>query len=98
MTDATAPTNDPTGESEPTKHVVIERTFDAPLDLIWSMWTDAEPAAVWLSFSRLFAALMSSASPIPNRTRRGYCSRASWSCRSWWRTTASSSCATTSSW
>ena len=25
-----------------TKDVQIERTFDAPIDLIWAMWTEAE--------------------------------------------------------
>ena len=28
-------------------HVRIERTFDAPIDLIWSMWTEAEHFANW---------------------------------------------------
>ncbi len=32
--------------SAPT-HVVIERTFDAPIDLIWSMWTESEHFAHW---------------------------------------------------
>jgi uncharacterized protein YndB with AHSA1/START domain len=27
--------------------VVIERTFDAPIDLIWQMWTDAEHFKQW---------------------------------------------------
>jgi uncharacterized protein YndB with AHSA1/START domain len=30
-----------------TKDVRIERTFDAPIDLIWAMWTDAEHFASW---------------------------------------------------
>jgi len=30
-----------------TKDVTIERTFDAPIDLIWSMWTEAEHFARW---------------------------------------------------
>ncbi len=30
-----------------TKHVQIERTFDAPIDLIWEMWTEAEHFANW---------------------------------------------------
>jgi len=30
-----------------TKNVQIERTFDAPIDLIWSMWTEAEHFANW---------------------------------------------------
>jgi uncharacterized protein YndB with AHSA1/START domain len=28
-------------------NVVIERTFDAPVDLIWGMWTDAEHFKEW---------------------------------------------------
>jgi uncharacterized protein YndB with AHSA1/START domain len=27
--------------------VVIERTFDAPLELVWQMWTDADDFASW---------------------------------------------------
>jgi len=27
--------------------VVIERSFDAPVDLIWQMWTDPEHLAAW---------------------------------------------------
>jgi uncharacterized protein YndB with AHSA1/START domain len=27
--------------------VVIERSFDAPVELIWQMWTDAEHFAAW---------------------------------------------------
>lgn len=30
-----------------TKNVEIERTFDAPIDLIWAMWTEAEHFANW---------------------------------------------------
>ena len=30
-----------------TKNVTIERTFDAPIDLIWSMWTEAEHFSQW---------------------------------------------------
>ena len=30
-----------------TKSVQIERIFEAPLDLIWSMWTEAEHFANW---------------------------------------------------
>lgn len=30
-----------------TKNVQIERTFDAPIDLIWAMWTEAEHFANW---------------------------------------------------
>ena len=28
-------------------HVQIERTFDAPIDLIWAMWTEPEHFASW---------------------------------------------------
>ena len=27
--------------------VVIERSFDAPVDLIWQMWTDPEHFSAW---------------------------------------------------
>ena len=27
--------------------IIIERTFDAPIDLIWQMWTDAEQFQQW---------------------------------------------------
>src|SRR5688572_11246645 len=27
--------------------VVIERSFDAPVELIWQMWTDPEHVAAW---------------------------------------------------
>jgi uncharacterized protein YndB with AHSA1/START domain len=30
-----------------TKDLHIERTFDAPIDLIWAMWTEAEHFANW---------------------------------------------------
>jgi uncharacterized protein YndB with AHSA1/START domain len=30
-----------------TKHVQIERTFDAPIDLIWAMWTEVDHFANW---------------------------------------------------
>jgi uncharacterized protein YndB with AHSA1/START domain len=30
-----------------TKDVRIERTFDAPIDVIWAMWTEAEHFANW---------------------------------------------------
>jgi uncharacterized protein YndB with AHSA1/START domain len=30
-----------------TKHVQIERIFDAPIDLIWAMWTEADHFANW---------------------------------------------------
>ncbi|WP_310528295.1 SRPBCC domain-containing protein [Nocardioides sp.] len=29
------------------QHLVIERTFEAPPDLIWKMWTDPEHFAAW---------------------------------------------------
>jgi uncharacterized protein YndB with AHSA1/START domain len=31
----------------PTKDVQIERTFNAPIDLIWAMWTEPEHFANW---------------------------------------------------
>lgn len=31
----------------PQDAVVIERSFDAPVDLIWQMWTDPEHFAAW---------------------------------------------------
>jgi hypothetical protein len=30
-----------------TNHVRIERTFDAPIDVIWSMWTEPDHFAHW---------------------------------------------------
>jgi len=36
-----------TGQTDATNAVVIERTFDAPLDLVWRMWTDADSFASW---------------------------------------------------
>ena len=30
-----------------TKDVRIERTFDAPIDLIWAMWTEPDHFANW---------------------------------------------------
>ena len=30
-----------------TQSVVIERTLDAPVDLVWQMWTEAEHFAAW---------------------------------------------------
>jgi uncharacterized protein YndB with AHSA1/START domain len=30
-----------------TKNVEIERTFDAPIDLIWAMWTEADHFSNW---------------------------------------------------
>ncbi|MDH5278345.1 MAG: SRPBCC domain-containing protein, partial [Actinomycetota bacterium] len=30
-----------------TQDVRVERTFDAPIDLIWAMWTEAEHFANW---------------------------------------------------
>ncbi len=43
MTDTTTPSS----ASDPTKSVVIERTFDAPIELVWTMWTDAGHFAAW---------------------------------------------------
>jgi len=33
--------------NSPRDAVVIERTFDAPVDLIWQMWTDPEHFKAW---------------------------------------------------
>jgi uncharacterized protein YndB with AHSA1/START domain len=33
--------------TEATGAVVIERTFDAPIDLVWRMWTDGAQFASW---------------------------------------------------
>ena len=30
-----------------TQSVTLERTLDAPIDLVWQMWTDAEHFAAW---------------------------------------------------
>ena len=34
-------------QSDPTKSVIIERSFDAPIQLVWDMWTDADHFAAW---------------------------------------------------
>ncbi len=34
-------------EQENTKDVVIERSFDAPIDLVWRMWTEPEHFKAW---------------------------------------------------
>jgi uncharacterized protein YndB with AHSA1/START domain len=34
-------------DSKPTDAVVIERSFDAPVDLIWKLWTDPEHFKAW---------------------------------------------------
>jgi len=34
-------------QPDPTKSVVIERSFDAPIQLVWDMWTDADHFAAW---------------------------------------------------
>jgi uncharacterized protein YndB with AHSA1/START domain len=34
-------------ENGPQEAVVIERSFDAPVDLIWKMWTDPEYFRAW---------------------------------------------------
>lgn len=34
-------------DSDSTKSVVIERTFDAPMPLVWAMWTDPDHFAAW---------------------------------------------------
>jgi uncharacterized protein YndB with AHSA1/START domain len=36
-----------TDDSTPEKAVVIERTLDAPADLVWRMWTEPEHFAAW---------------------------------------------------
>jgi uncharacterized protein YndB with AHSA1/START domain len=36
-----------TDDSAPQDVVVIERTFDAPVELIWQMWTDPQHFAAW---------------------------------------------------
>jgi uncharacterized protein YndB with AHSA1/START domain len=36
-----------TNENGPQDAVVIERSFDAPVDLIWAMWTDPEHFKAW---------------------------------------------------
>ena len=36
-----------TDDSDAQDAVVIERTFDAPVDLIWQMWTEPEHFAAW---------------------------------------------------
>lgn len=35
-----------------TQHVQIERIFEAPIDLIWAMWTEAEHFANWYGPNR----------------------------------------------
>lgn len=34
-------------ETPATQSVVIERTLDAPVDLVWRMWTEADHFAAW---------------------------------------------------
>ena len=34
-------------DNDGSQHVVIERSFDAPADLIWQMWTDPEHFKAW---------------------------------------------------
>jgi uncharacterized protein YndB with AHSA1/START domain len=36
-----------TDEDEPQNAVVIERRFDAPVELVWKMWTDPEHFKAW---------------------------------------------------
>ena len=38
---------DTTTSNDPTKSVVIERTFAAPIETVWAMWTDADHFAAW---------------------------------------------------
>ena len=40
-------TNTMTDDSASQDAVVIERSFDAPVELIWQMWTDPEHFAAW---------------------------------------------------
>ena len=39
--------NDTNAGNDPTKSVVIERTFEAPIETVWAMWTDADHFAAW---------------------------------------------------
>jgi len=43
MTDNSS--NDPGNDAS--KSVVIERTFDAPIETVWAMWTEADHFAAW---------------------------------------------------
>lgn len=36
-----------TSGSDTSGNVVIERTFDAPPELVWQMWTDPEHFKAW---------------------------------------------------
>jgi uncharacterized protein YndB with AHSA1/START domain len=36
-----------TDSARSNEHVMIERTFDAPLDLMWQMWTDPDHFKAW---------------------------------------------------
>ena len=36
-----------TNAPDSTKAVVIERVFDAPIDLVWAMWTHADHFKAW---------------------------------------------------
>lgn len=38
---------DTTNPSDPTKSVMIERSFAAPIELVWQMWAEAEHFAAW---------------------------------------------------
>jgi uncharacterized protein YndB with AHSA1/START domain len=42
MTDAATST-----DADSTKSVVIERTFDAPVDLVWRLWTEPDHFKAW---------------------------------------------------
>ena len=33
--------------NDPTKSVVIERAFDAPIETVWAMWTEEDHFAAW---------------------------------------------------
>lgn len=36
-----------TNDSQSTDAIVIERSFDAPIERVWAMWTDAEHFRAW---------------------------------------------------
>jgi uncharacterized protein YndB with AHSA1/START domain len=33
--------------SNPTKDLIVTRTFDAPVELVWKLWTDPEQVKTW---------------------------------------------------
>jgi uncharacterized protein YndB with AHSA1/START domain len=36
-----------TNSNEPANSVIVERSLDAPIDLVWKMWTDPEHFKAW---------------------------------------------------